>query len=76
MLVLISKTNLSGLMLKLELSTKAFTATRLEKKKRKGQKWGGEGGGKHSEKKQKTNILFTPFYIWHKPKMFSIQRCR
>ena len=62
MLVIISKTNLSGLMLKLELSTKAFTATRLEKKQ--GKKWGQGGGGKHSEKKQKkTNILFTPFYI-------------
>ena len=49
-------------MLKLELSTKAFTATRLEKKQ--GKKWGQGGGGKHSEKKQKkTNILFTPFYI-------------
>ena len=33
MLVAISKTNVSGLMLKLELATKAFTATRLEKNK-------------------------------------------
>lgn len=41
MLVAISKTNVSGLMLKLELATKAFTATKLEKnqtRKKQGKK--------------------------------------